>query len=93
MIATAAPSKEITRQALDAPRLTLNDLAEVTGATRASLDKYRQGVVNAPLPVRLHLAQFLEAHAHQLQELAGALREGIPTPDPQEDHAGTEADT
>lgn len=65
-------------EALDAPRLTLDDLADATGATRAALERYRltgPRAIRMPAPVRLRLAAFLEGHARRLLELAGQLRE------------------
>jgi len=66
---------EIIRRALDVPRLTLGELADRTGTTRAAMNKYRQGDRPMPLPVRHHLAQALEAHAAELRALAEELRE------------------
>jgi hypothetical protein len=69
--------KQAARRALDAPRLTLNEIAEVAGVSRASLNAYRdpnRPDVMMPEPIRLRLAQFLEAHAGELQEIAAELR-------------------
>lgn len=60
-------------EALDLPRLTLNDIADGIGKTRAALEKYRTG---SPMPLadRLQLAAYLDGHAVRLQQLAEALR-------------------
>lgn len=68
----------VVRQALDTPRLSLEDMADATGASRAALVKYRLAPGpgrRMPEPVRLRLAAFLEGHARRLLELAEELRE------------------
>ena len=74
-----APStdKETARRAPDAPRLTLNKIAEVAGVSRKSLDAYRdpnRPEYIMPESVRLRLAEFLEQHAGELQAIAEELR-------------------
>ena len=66
---------EITRQALDKPRLTLGEMAERLGVSKASLEKYREGNRRLPPTVRLRLAALLEGQAAELEALAEALRE------------------
>lgn len=75
-----SPQTNPVTQALDVPRLTLDDLAGALGTSRASLEKYRlppaPGRQRVPMPeaVRLRLAAFLEGHAARLLNLADELR-------------------
>lgn len=69
-------TRALVQHAIDAPRLTLNDLSAVVGKSRASMEAYREGRVEIPAEARLRLAQFLEAHARRLQGIAAELRVG-----------------
>lgn len=71
---TPKQAARVVRHALDTPRLSLEDLAAATGASRAALDKHRAGENRMPRPVRLRLAAFLEGHARRLLDLAEQLR-------------------
>lgn len=67
---------DIQRRALDEPRLTLNDLAEVAGVHRGSLDRYRldtENRVRMPSRVARKLAKFLRGHAKKLLKIADEL--------------------
>ncbi len=64
---------EPIRRAIDAPRLTLEEMATRLGVGRATLAKYREGKRAAPPAARLRLAAMLRAHANELQQVAGAL--------------------
>lgn len=64
---------EIQRVALDLPRVTLDDLAEALGETRASLHKYRQEDTRMPAVLKHQLAEFLRQHADTLRRLATEL--------------------
>lgn len=72
MIATMNP--ETARRALDLPRLTLGEIADRIGATRAALNGYREGKRTMPLEVRVRLAELLDRHAAELEAIAEALR-------------------
>ncbi|MDQ3426821.1 MAG: hypothetical protein M3477_03225 [Gemmatimonadota bacterium] len=74
---TAKQAARVAREALDTPRLSLENLAEAAGASRDALEKYRLGPGpgrRMPEAVRLRLAGFLEGHARRLLELAEQLR-------------------
>ncbi|HET9985237.1 MAG TPA: hypothetical protein VFQ38_16665 [Longimicrobiales bacterium] len=70
---TAGPTP-LARSALDAPRLSLDDLAAVARRSRGALDKYRAGKREMPLDVRHRLADFLAGHADRLRRIAEELR-------------------
>ncbi len=65
--------RKLALRVLDTPRLKLDDLAEVAGVTRSSLNAYREGRARMPEQVRRRLAVFLDAHARKLDGLAEAL--------------------
>jgi transcriptional regulator with XRE-family HTH domain len=68
--------KDLQRLALDAPRLSLDDLAEAAGVSRGSIARYRlQGKNRVRMPeyVAKRLATFLRQHASQLEEIADEL--------------------
>ncbi len=66
--------KSIQREAIDHPRLTLDDLAEAAGRTRGAMEKYREEKREMPDSVKRKLARFLEKHAYRLEEIAEELR-------------------
>lgn len=66
-------SKSLQTEALDIPRLTLDELAEAAEVSRSSLEKYREGKYPMPVRVRLRIAAFLKEHARQLDDLADEL--------------------
>jgi hypothetical protein len=65
---------DVPRRALDAPRLTLDDLAEAVGITRGAAEPYRELRRRMPRRIRLRLAAYLEAHAAKMHDLAEELR-------------------
>ncbi len=68
--------RKLALRVLDTPRLKLDDLAEVAGVTRSSLNAYREGRARMPERVRRRLAMFLDAHAGELRGLAEELARG-----------------
>lgn len=74
---TPAPAEDADpiRQALDAPRLSVADLAERVGVPRATLAAYINGTRRPPAPVARRLAAVLRQHATELSALASAVED------------------
>lgn len=69
-----APDVDTVARALDTPRLNLTRIGRAIGTSRYTMEKYRNGQRALPAVRRLQLADFLEAHAKQVEADARALR-------------------
>lgn len=68
--------RDLQRQALDEPRISLNDLADAAGVSRSSLERYRaRGRYRVRMPARVarRLARYLRQHAKKLLRIADEL--------------------
>lgn len=65
----------LVREALDAPRLTRDDIAARLGIRRGRLESYQYGTRAMPAELRRRLALVLDAQAAELRRLSGALLE------------------
>jgi hypothetical protein len=72
-------------EAIEAPRASLEEVAEGAGTSRYNLVAYREGRARMPEDVRLTLAADLMARARKLEKLAQSLSESA--------GGGTEEDT
>ncbi len=65
--------REMMRRALDAPRLTRDEIAAGLSIPRGRLESYHYGARRTPDDVRRRLAALLAGHAAELQRLAAEL--------------------
>jgi ferredoxin len=73
---TPSPEATAVARALDTPRITLREIGEAIGVSRFAMEKYRNGQRPLPPVTRIRLADYLEAHARQVQADADTLRAG-----------------
>jgi len=66
---------DLVKNATDAARASLEELATEAGTTRYNLVAYREGRARMPEEVRLRLSAVLMARAQRLERLASALSE------------------
>lgn len=71
----AGEADAVVRQAFDAPRLTIGELAVRLGIPRGTLATYITGKRRTPAPIARRLAAVLRQHAEELAAIAGTLEE------------------